>query len=350
MSFKRFDQEDLVISAESITSPAWSSNQITLQSFFTSSGQIGGASGEYYYNIYNLTASDAATEIQFSLAYGNKAGLGSTAINSNVPSNTPSSIVYKQYRNLVNGSEDIELSFGGTDITHIYALPIERARFKEKLLPGSLSLKLFHGTGAADYIILTDDSKQVTTQTFTDAGRVFNIISGSAGDKTETSKDTANKGYSLDHGSYGLFLPDIGLILLNGKALDAPVANGGIALTSDTGSSFGGTENMQLLFNSLIRDGNQGTGQFTVRSEETVSSNFVFVRARNSEFNYSTNPSNITGSGELRHSVMIDTPQSFITTVGLYNDNNDLLAVAKLSRPLLKDFTKEALVRIKLDY
>ena len=72
--------------------------------------------------------------------------------------------------------------------------------------------------------------------------------------------------------------------------------------------------------------------------------------ARNSEFNYSTNPSNITGSGELRHSVMIDNPQGYITQVGLYNDNNDLLAVAKLSTPLLKDFTKEALVRIKLDY
>jgi hypothetical protein len=47
---------------------------------------------------------------------------------------------------------------------------------------------------------------------------------------------------------------------------------------------------------------------------------------------------------------MINTPQSYITAVGLYNDNNDLLAVAKLSRPLLKDFTKESLVRIKLDY
>jgi len=58
----------------------------------------------------------------------------------------------------------------------------------------------------------------------------------------------------------------------------------------------------------------------------------------------------ITGSGEIRHNVMIDTPQSYITTIGLYNDNNDLLAVAKLSRPLLKDFTKETLIRVKLDY
>ena len=90
--------------------------------------------------------------------------------------------------------------------------------------------------------------------------------------------------------------------------------------------------------------------KFRIQSEETISSNFIFVRARNSEFNYSTNPSIITGSGELLHNVMINSPQSYITTVGLYNDNNDLLAVAKLSRPLLKDFTKESLIRIKLDY
>ena len=39
-----------------------------------------------------------------------------------------------------------------------------------------------------------------------------------------------------------------------------------------------------------------------------------------------------------------------MTTVGLYNDVNELLAVAKLSKPLNKDFTKEALIRVKLDF
>jgi hypothetical protein len=39
-----------------------------------------------------------------------------------------------------------------------------------------------------------------------------------------------------------------------------------------------------------------------------------------------------------------------MTTVGLYNDTNELLAVAKLSKPLQKDFTKEALIRVKLDF
>ena len=67
--------------------------------------------------------------------------------------------------------------------------------------------------------------------------------------------------------------------------------------------------------------------------------------------NYSENPSFISGStGEVLYSSFINNPQTYITTVGLYNDNNELLAVAKLSRPLPKDFTTEALVRVKLDF
>jgi hypothetical protein len=90
---------------------------------------------------------------------------------------------------------------------------------------------------------------------------------------------------------------------------------------------------------------------FALNSEETVTSDYVFVRARNSEFNYSENPSFISGStGEVIYSNFINQPQVYITTVGMYNDSNDLLAVAKMSRPLLKDFTKEALIRVKLDF
>ena len=91
--------------------------------------------------------------------------------------------------------------------------------------------------------------------------------------------------------------------------------------------------------------------EFTLTSEETITSNYVFVRARSDEFNYTENPSYISGStGEIVYSNLINSPQTFITTIGLYNTNNELLAVAKLSRPLVKDFTKELLVRVKLDF
>ena len=92
-------------------------------------------------------------------------------------------------------------------------------------------------------------------------------------------------------------------------------------------------------------------GLVTCDSEEVLTSNFVFVRARNAEFNYSQNPTFIDSTtGGVRFTDFITAPQTFITTVGLYNDNGDLLAVAKLSKPLKKDFTKEALIRVKLDF
>ena len=104
--------------------------------------------------------------------------------------------------------------------------------------------------------------------------------------------------------------------------------------------------NPQILFTAI----NKGAS-FALNSEETITSDYVFVRARNSEFNYSENPTFISGStGEVIYDNFINAPQVYVTTVGLYNDSNNLLAVAKMSRPLLKDFTKEALIRVKLDF
>jgi len=340
MSYKRFDQEDVVVSAESITSPVWTGDKTTLNTFFTSSTQTGGTTGDYYYNIYNTGSGIAGSRVQFAVAYGDKKGSGSLAFNNNVPGYSPSSTIYGQYRNLVLGDEDSDFTFGNKTSEYFYALSVDRAQYKEKLLPGTLDLVLgISGSGAS--LRLTDDSQANDTIRFNDAGRVYELVSGSAGNVYDAVNQN---GYTNASGSYGKFLPDVGVILLNGAALDIQTGSaGGIGL--GTGRTNGANLNPRKVYNAIKEGGN-----FRLQSEETISSNFVFVRARNSEFNYSTNPSLITGSGEIRHNVMIDTPQSFITTIGLYNDNNDLLAVAKLSRPLLKDFTKETLIRVKLDY
>jgi len=84
--------------------------------------------------------------------------------------------------------------------------------------------------------------------------------------------------------------------------------------------------------------------------KKKISSKYYFTRIKNSEFNFTTNPSFIDDSGNLRYSTMENNPKVYITTVGLYNDTNDLIAVAKLSQPIAKDFSKEALIRVKLDY
>lgn len=331
MSFKRFDTEDITISAEAVVAPVWSTNTPILTTFFTSSAQVASNAGTYYYEIYQTGSQEEEAEVQFSIAYGHSQGSGSVAFEAGILEKTPTSVIYGQYRTLIFGDENQDFKFNTETVREsIYALSIDRARYKEKLLPGSLNLTL---SGPLGDVKLTDNSKVQPTAIFTDAGRVFQIISGSNG-----APPSGTTGL-VDNESYGLMLPDIGIIILNATLLDTE-----IGLATASGSNIA-ENNPAKLYEAL-----EAGEKFILRSEETITSNFVFVRVRNSEFNYTTNPSNLSSTGELVHDVMINSPQSYITTVGMYNDSNDLVAVAKLSRPLLKDFTKEALVRIKLDY
>lgn len=335
MSFKRLDPQDFVISADSITSTLWSDGVTTLSTFFTSSTQEAGSSGDYYLAVYQTASNDTTAKVQFDIAYGNKQGSGSIAYNSGIEGKSPTSTIYGQYRTMVLGDENTDFTFGDYTADEFIAVPIERARYKESLLPGSLNLTL---TGATD-IHITDNSNDVASVTFVDAGRKFELVSGSNGSAY------SGTGYTAASGSYGWMLPDIGVLLLNSKALEGSAADGGIGLTVTRTNSTNGTTNTAV-YNAI-----SSSGAFQLNSQETITSDFVFVRARNAEFNYSENPSYISGStGEVLHDEFINSPQTYITTVGMYNDNNDLLAVAKLSKPLLKDFTKETLVRVKLDF
>jgi hypothetical protein len=348
MGFKRFDPEDFVISANTVTSTVWSNNAVSLNTFFTSSVQTEGSSGPYYLNIYQTASSEESAEVQFSIAYANSEGGGGADFDASVGGISPTTTIYGQYRTLVLEDENSSFTFGptftGAPDNDFYVISIERARYKEKLFPGSFNLILSSSNNNLTALHLTDNSREVTLPTFYGTQRAYQVISGSDG------LPWAGNGYSYS-GSYGLFLPDISTILLNARALDdnsSPLSTGvndgcGINLgTVRTQNSF--SNNPRQLFNHF-------SGSFELNSQETITSNFIFVRTRNSEFNYSENPSFISGStGEVIYSYFIDNPQTFATTVGMYNDSNELLAVAKLSKPLTKDFTKEALIRVKLDF
>lgn len=336
MSFKAFEQDDFVVSADSITAGLWTGNAPELTTFFTSSTQVASSNGDYYINVFN---DSGLTDIQFAIAYGDVDGSGSIEYDSTVPGKSPSSTSYGQYRTLVLGDELAEFTFGEEISPNFYAISVDRNRYKGGLFPGSTTLNL---TVGANTISLTDNSQVSSTVEFNDAGRVFQLVSGSAG--VVSADSPGENGYSLS-GSYGLFLPDIATYLLNPLALDANVANGGILLGTTRGDNVD-SENAGTLYDAIV-DG----ATFTANSEETITSDFIFVRPRSSEFNYSENPSFISGStGEVLYNSFINNPTTYVTTVGLYNNASELLAVAKLSTPLEKDFTKEALIRVKLDF
>jgi len=344
-TFSPLDQGDLLISTENVASTVWLNNTPTLTEYYTSSIQVNSATGQFYYNIY--FEEEATGSVQFAIAYCDVNGSGSILYNPNVDGLSPTRTNYGQYRSLILGDEEESFVFGNQSASYFYALPVERSGYKEELLPGVMTLCL-SGSGASDNLYLTDDSKLGGAAVFSEAGRVYNLVSGSAG---TVYQGVNENGWTSNSGSYGWFMPDIGTILLNGPALDGTFADGGVDLgtlrTSNTE-----VNNPEKLLNKLNLGGEASTSPgWTLNSNEQLSSDFIFVRARSQNFNYSTNPSFISGSdGAVLYDSFINDPQVYITTVGLYNNDQELVAVAKLSRPLLKDFTKELLVRIKLDF
>jgi len=326
MSFTRYATDDSVISSEIVTRGIWSGDAYTLSSFYTASAYT-----EYYLDVYDasLLTSNSAS-VQFSIQFGNVSGSGSAPINSAVVGNSPSRVVYGQYRNLVYGTETTNFSFdnGSTTSDSIYVINVSRARYKESLLPGSLNLTL---TGASGSRQFTDDSGTTNLSRYVGENRYYNIISGSNGAYYTSGTPSTY---------YGIFLPDLNVIILNANAL---TGSNTPAISFSTGTS--AVYNNLKFFSALT-----GSGNFQMNSSETISARYFFTRIKNSEYNYTSNPSITDANGNLLYTTLINNPQTYITTVGMYNDNNELLAVAKLSKPLVKDFTKEALIRVKLDY
>ena len=344
MSFKRLTPSDFLVSADSITSPCWTNNVYDLSSFFTSSAQAASSQGDYVLAVYQTSSVLDEAAIQFYIGYANAIGSGSTPYDSIIPQYSPSSTLYGQWRNLILEDENSAFIFGNVTQSQFYVISVERANYKQSLLPGSLNLKLTSGSNS---VFLTDNSNDISVVPYINGTRVYQIISGSNGTATTAGvpSGASQAGYTIS-GSYGWFLPDLGTLLLNSKALELPIASGGISLGFLSGSA-----NADGLNNKIIFAGIKTGASFELNSQENVTSDYVFIRPQNAEFNYTTNPSFISGStGEVIYPTFINNPQTYITTIGLYNDANELLAVAKLSKPLVKDFTKEALIRVKLDF
>jgi hypothetical protein len=331
MSFARYNPEDSVISSETVVRGLWSgdSNTLATNQMFTASTYT-----EYYLDVYNNCEICPGSSVQFSIQYGNLNGSGSNLINPAVINTsgafTPSRVVYGEYRNLVYGTENANFSFNNAQTSSaIFVINVARNRYKESLLPGSLSLTLANGSSS---IKLIDDSATTSLTRFVGENRVYYLI---------------QSGSSSPY--YGMMFPDLNVIVLNATSGTIGSLAGYIpTLSSGTSGISGSNINTTKLYTSLVLGAS--TGSFALQSQETISSRYFFTRVKNSDFNYTTNPSIIDDNGNLLYTTLINNPQTYVTTVGMYNDNNELLAVAKLSRPLTKDFTKEALIRIKLDY
>jgi len=323
---------------DTVSSGMWAEGASSISTFFTSSTQSG-SSADYYLDVYSADPqSDSTAKPQFSVAYGHFNGSGSLGA-VGVDGGRASAAIYRQLTNTLLGPGEEKFTFAGTgaNVTpdYVYAISIARQQLREKMDPGNWELHI-SGSGNKKYKFI-DDSGATTNPTVNQGGRVFNIVSGSiSGGVVSTHTTAAAQG----SGAYGLFYPDLGILVFNGPALNVSAS----LSTNTTSNALGG--NVVEFYEDI-----RVASYFQARREEVITSQHYFCRVPNKEFNFSSNPTFTSGSnGDFTVSSFFKNPKTFVTQVGLYNDNNELLAVAKLSKPLQKNYSKEAIIKVKLDF
>ena len=351
--YSRFERDNDIIEdqIETITSAIWSNGEAQLTTFFTSSAQTN-SQRKYYTEVYDGNPAASSSLPQFSIAYGHALGSGSDSAANMY--DFASQAVYYQYRQLLLDSSATRFTTQGSGSTDsIYAITFNRSCLKERIDPGnfefslkSINTRAVNATGSvtlgSSLFTFIDDSSINSTPTKGAMGRVYNLVSGSLISGVYNSSAPVY---------YGTVYPEYGVIIADGNVLDQR-----LAFKTNVSSSKEGNNHFAMyhamsgsaLTSSILTSDPFG---FYARNSEKITSTHYFVRVKNSDYNFSNNPSYVTGSdGQIAQATFVGDPKTYITTVGLYNDRTELIAVAKLSKPLLKSYSREALIRVKLDF
>ena len=361
--YKEFLDNDIATTERTtVSSGLFSGGATSLSEFFYSS-TLGDVSASYI-PVYDKATTDSTAQVQFAVGYANYGGSGSIGNTTKTTAgNRETAALYRQFRNVILGQGTEKFAFTGKTYGTVDGgdpdgsddfvfIVFNRAQMREKVDPGNWEL---HLSGSADFesgIKLIDDSSATTNTTINSANRVFNVVSGSITSGTAVINATAAS--ETTSGAAGLFYPDLGVILLNTEYL---TKSGSMVFSTGT-NTFG--DNAKVAFNSISHSkagaGEKTAGYFAARREEEISSTSYFARAHNKEFNFSSNPTYETtdssgNRGAFAQPTFKGDPKAYITQVGLYDGKGgDLLAVAKLSQPVLKSFSREAIIKVKLDF
>lgn len=233
-------------------------------------------------------------------------------------------------------------------LNDIFVLGFSSLLVKDEIKKGSVSITL--GTGSYGYPF---GAAGASCRTFTDA------------DATATGAGTK----ALQGGQYGVLVDTTtqitggivwyqgGQIWLSSSCFHADPGNASSPAVSDfyvSASSAGAwTVDQQLVYGTISGSANalrHRIQNISFNNTTAINSQIFFCRAGHSDFNYSTNPTYLN-KGKIRvKNNASDPPLTYITTVGLYNGSNELVAVAKLSEPLKKTPENEITIRVRLDY
>jgi len=349
--YKVFNTTDIVTARnEIVTTGIWSNGNgsigdinspIVTGSNAAAAGNSGSKTDEYYYNVYI----SGSTTPEFAVAYGHKTGGGALSLKESDESTLPTKATYAQYRALLTDTNETNFRFWGTtgedsySSDDIYVINLSRANYRERMDAGNWQLTLSGSKGNLTFI----DNSNEKFNTTNSGTNEFNIVQGSLNLGTNTEASITS--YTASNGQgFGKFYPDYGMLIFNPTALSASVGGELAGATALQTSSY--MFKHKNLYNAI-----SGGADFEARRIENVSTAHYFVRVNNREFNYSNNPTFVTGSqGDFYNAAFTTDPVVYPTTIGLYNDSNELIAVAKTSKPIAKSFSKEVLVKVKLDF
>ena len=246
---------------------------------------------------------------------------------------------YDHTGSILHFDADGNILAGGTKYEDVIIIPFSRLLVKDEIKKGTFSLTLGTHTAYA-----TPFGSTITiTDTSGSDGYLVNSPVGEYG-----VLFAAGAPLSANPGPVGLLYYQAGIAVLTASVF-------GSALSSPTVIMDTGTRTItEILTGSNIEAAADAVRhriknvQFNNTTE--LNSTIYFCRANHNEFNYSTNPTYTNASKIRVKTNSTDEPVSYITTIGLYNDNNELMATAKLSEPLKKTPTTEFTIRCRLDY
>lgn len=386
MIFKQFDPNQDVVAGRitRVASGFWPngltnwSQSAFVDDFWSLTGSVPGTTPSYgtsyydirrtmyYTNVYPHESYKNNSDPYFSVAYGHiggDVGSGSFMADSESIHAYPTKVIYTQYKNMLIEPSDSDGMFtmisasSTVKAKDIWIIDFSAYKMKDRIDEGLLEFTL-SGSGNTKFTFIDNSIYSSQNQL------VYQIITGSV------SSPTTSPIYE----GLGLFYPNNGIIILNAELMAKKLGQDG---TNTTGFGYesGGpslidhswpyrpgiepvaqyTYNHRTLFWAL----KQSDAMMQVRKTEYVPARHYFIRVMNREFNYSNNPTYVWDGldgkanhtkGTIRNSDFINDPKTYLTTIGLYNENNELLAVAKLSRPAVKSFENELLIKIRLDF
>ena len=361
---------DKISQTDKVTSPYFSNGDTNLGSTSIVTSSLSDTNETYFFGISN---SSTPTVEEFNVAFGSTQGFGSNDDANAIKA--PTDAIYKQYASLLLAPTEVTGGFkisqvGSTGTlstadTEIYVLNARRSNMKDRLNKGTWQISLSGSNTAGAFaavnglngnVLHLKDDSSTTTPTATPVGDRYNIVSCSSAGAIAGASTVKN---------FGFFYPDMGIMVLSAAELsasipgsgsqeDSVVAFGPAGTEADKFRGFGFSTDVDVNEKTALRFINclvPATGNLKFRDEEDQVSAQYFCRVRSGHMNFSNNPTFVSGSlNELRATKMKGSPQTFISSVQLYNDSGEMVAVGNLSTPLKKNFSSEATIKVKLTY